>query len=234
MDQTRVPDGSKTLPHRRAMVDNQIRTFDVTDQRLLERFYTVPREIFLPASLASLAYSDAVLTVPGSSGVKRALLVPLVLARLIQGASIVETDRVLVVGDAWGYTAAIVAGLATEVVMLESDPSFVEAAGRALQALRLGNVTCVQGPLPDGDSKGAPFDVIIVAGAIESRFETLLSQLAPRGRLAAIQKTLFDGVRRSGKAVLMERFGDDVSPRNLFDSTANVLEGFEQPSGFVF
>ncbi|MCW6507165.1 protein-L-isoaspartate O-methyltransferase family protein [Lichenifustis flavocetrariae] len=232
MDQRIGRDPAATLPARRAMVDNQIRTFDVTDQPLLDRFYTIPREFFLPPELADLAYSDAVLTV--GSGTKRAQLAPMVLARMLQGAKLELTDRVLVVGGGTGYAAAIVAGLVANVVALESDAALSEQAAAAFQVLGLVNVTAKTGPLIAGDPAGAPFDLIVVPGAVESHCDTLLAQLAARGRMAAIQKTVFDGVRRSGKAVLFERFGADVSTRSLFDSSAPVLEEFRVAETFAF
>lgn len=234
MDQAVVRDGAKTATLRRVMVDNQIRTFDVTDQRLLERFLFVPRELFLPPTLANLAYSDAPLTVTSSTGAKRALLVPMVLARMLQGVAVQPASRVLVIGDGRGYTTALVAGLATSVVMVESDDGFVSDANAAFQALGIANASARSGPLPQGAVQGAPYDIIVVSGAVEANFDTLLGQLGPRGRLVTIEKTLFDGVRRSGKAVLFERFGGDVSARNLFDGTAPVLDGFAQAPAFSF
>jgi protein-L-isoaspartate(D-aspartate) O-methyltransferase len=234
MEQVIVRDLSATRLLRRAMVDNQIRTFDVTDQPVLDRFYTVPRELFLPPELASLAYSDAVLTV-GEGGTRRVMLIPMVLARLIQGAAVQPTDKVLLVGGGLGYAAAILAGLAASVVSLESDPAFGLMAGGGLRSLGLANVTTVTGPLAEGSSTGAPYDVIVVAGAVESGLETLLGQLAMRGRLVTIRKTLFDGVRRNGKAVLFERLGPgEFSDRNLFDSSAPVIDGFQAAAGFSF
>ena len=235
MEQVIVRDPSATQVLRRAMVDNQIRTFDVTDQPLLDRFYTVPRELFLPPELASLAYSDAVLSVGQGPEARRVMLIPMVLARLLQGAGVRSTDRVLVVAGGMGYAAAILAGLAASVVALESDAGFGMAAGGGCRSLGLSNVTTATGPLPEGVAAGAPFDVIVVAGAVESRLETLLGQLAMRGRLVAIRKTLFDGLRRNGKAVLFERLGaSEFSDRNLFDSSASVINGFEAATGFSF
>jgi protein-L-isoaspartate(D-aspartate) O-methyltransferase len=217
------------------MVDNQIRTFDVTDQPLLERFYLVPRELFLPADLTDLAYSDAVLTVGQDGSARRTLLIPMVLARLLQGAAVQADDRALVVGDGAGYAAAILAGLASHVVNLESDPSFTASAGAAFRALGLANATAATGSLAEGWAGEAPYSVIVVAGAVETRLETLLGQLATRGRLVVLRKTLFDGVRRNGKAVLIERLGPaEYSDRNLFDSSAPVLDGFEAASAFSF
>lgn len=234
MDQVIVRDPAATRVLRRAMVDNQIRTFDVTDQPLLDRFYTVPRELFLPPELESLAYSDAVLSVK-QGGQRRVMLIPMVLARLLQGAAVRPTDRVLVVGDGMGYAAAILAGLAASVVALESESGFGLSAGGGARSLGFANVTTATGPLGDGASSGAPYDVIVVAGAIESGLETLLGQLAMRGRLVTIRKTLFDGVRRNGKAVMIERLGPaEFSDRNLFDSSAPVLEEFQTAINFSF
>lgn len=216
------------------MVDNQVRTFDVTDQPLLDRFYSVPREIFLPAGLAGLAYSDAVLTTGQGGSAKRALLMPMVLARMLQGAAIRSTDRVLTVAGGSGYAAALVAGLAAEVTALETDDAFTQTAREAFQALGLQNVSAATGALPDGQSGSAPFDVIVVEGAVEAHLEGLLAQLAPRGRLVTVRKTLFDGVRRNGKATLFERIGDDIAHRSLFDSSAVVLPEFAAVPTFAF
>ena len=234
MDQIVARDPSATRVIRRAMVDNQIRTFDVTDQPLLDRFYAVPREYFLPDHLASLAYSDAVLTVSEPGGTRRVLLMPMVLARLLQGADVRSTDRVLTIAGGAGYAAALLSGLAAEVVALESDPVVTESARSAFAALNLGNVSAVTGPLPDGHRAKAPFDVIVVEGAVEGHLDRLLAQLAPRGRLVTVQKSLFDGVRRNGKAMLFERFGNDFGSRALFDSSAVVLEEFTVERSFAF
>ena len=234
MDQTVARDHAATRVLRRAMVDNQVRTFDVTDQPLLDRFYTVPREIFLPEGLAGLAYSDAVLTVGRGGSAKRVLLMPMVLARMLQGAAIRATDRVLTVAGGTGYAAALVAGLAAEGTALESDDAFTTGARSAFQTLGLMNVSAVTGALPDGHAASAPYDVIIIEGAVEAHLEALLKQLAPRGRLVAIRKTLFDGVRRNGKATLFERIGDDIAHRALFDSSAVVLPEFGAVPTFAF
>lgn len=234
MDQMIARDPLATRVIRRAMVDNQIRTFDVTDQPLIDRFYTVPREYFLPDHLAGLAYSDAVLTVSSPQGAKRALLTPMVLARLLQGAAVQPADRVLTVAGGAGYAAAVLAGLAAEVFALESDAGFSESGQAAFQMLKIGNVSAVTGALPDGYRPKSPFDVIVVEGAVETHLDGLLAQLAPRGRLVTIQKTLFDGVRRNGKATLFERFGDEIGSRTLFDSSAAVLDDFAAPNNFAF
>ncbi|MDX7949934.1 protein-L-isoaspartate O-methyltransferase [Lichenihabitans sp. Uapishka_5] len=234
MDQMIVRDPSATRIIRRAMVDNQIRTFDVTDQPLLDRFYGVPREAFLPEGLAPLAYSDAVLTVAGRDGLKRILLMPMVLARLLQGAAVQPSDRVLVVGGGTGYSTALLAGMCAEVTALERDIGFTAGAMAAFKALDLPQASAVTGSLAEGYAAKGPFDVIVVEGAVEDHLDPLLAQLADRGRFVTIRKMAFDGVRRSGRAMLYERFGREIGSRPLFDSSAAVLDEFAKAVSFAF
>lgn len=222
---------------RRMMVDGQIRTFDVTDQRVLEVFYRTPRETSLPASLAPLAYSDASLVLPpGEPGRQgRALMQPMFLAKLMQNASFAATDRVLIVAGASGYVAALVAPLVAHVVSLDSDPQATAMAARYLDDLGLGSQTqAVTGPLADGHRAGAPFDRIIVHGAVEHGLDALFAQLAPGGALLAVETRRNQATRRSGKAVRYDKLGGGMSERTLFDATVPVLDAFRAPDGFVF
>ena len=109
---------------RRTMVERQVRTFDVTDKAVIARMFEVPREKFLPESLATLAYSDVALDLPTSGGPPRRLLAPLVFARMLQASKVGPQDRVLDIGGATGYSAAVLAGLALSVVALESEFRF--------------------------------------------------------------------------------------------------------------
>ena len=137
---------------RRTMVDRQIKTFDVTDAALLTRMLEVPRELFLPAELKPLAYSDSSLQLkPGASGqTARTLLPPLILARLIQGARVMLSDKALVVAAGGGYSTALLAGLAADVVALESDPALFAEARANLDAIGLKSVRLLLGPLAEG------------------------------------------------------------------------------------
>lgn len=222
---------------RRAMVDNQIRTFDVTDQVLLERFIVIPREMFVPAALASLAYSDAPLALPSArpGAEARVMMVPMFLARLIQGATLKATDHVLVVGAASGYTCAILSGLAARITALDGDPDMAAAARSNFAALGLLNVETVTGTLAGGHAAGAPFDVILVDGAVEDGYQPLLAQVAPGGCLVLIDAKSSTATRRSGKAMRFDRVVDgDVSARPLFDATVPVLPEFRAKPAFVF
>ena len=217
---------------RRAMVDGQIRTFAVTDAAVIAAFSAVPRELFLPENLRGLAYSDAILTLPGVKG--RALLQPMVLARLMQGAAVEPTARALVVGGGNGYAACVLARIAASVVSLDTDPAWAAAAEGFAGDLGLATVRAVSGDLDKGFPVGAPYDVILVQGAVEVRLDALLGQLAPGGRLVAIEGHRGDASRRAGKAVAFRQAGDDVSVRPLFDATVPVLDDFRRPPAFVF
>lgn len=217
---------------RRTMVERQLRTYDVTDLPLLRRFSSVPREIFLPHELEPLAYSDLALELKGEGRRTRRLLPPLVLARLLQEAAISETDRVLDIGGGSFYSAALAAPLAREIVALESDARLAATARAYLTALGVENARVELGPLADGVPAAAPFDLIIVEGAVEAGLDRLLGQLTDNGRLLAIARADAD----SGWAVTrFERSaGRPAGARALFDASAPVLDGFERAPAFVF
>lgn len=221
---------------RRTMVDCQIRTFDVTDQALLARLFEVPRELFLPADLAPLAYSDAILQAkPSEPGAKsRPLLPPLVLARLIQGAGVLASDKVLDVAPATGYSTALLAGLAGAVTALESDEAFLARARANLDGFGLGRVRTVLGPLAEGAPKEAPFDVILINGGVEANLEPLLAQLREGGRLVAIERRHDDPTGGASKAVRYERIDGATGYRVLFDASAPVLDAFRRADEFTF
>ena len=213
---------------RQTMVDCQIRTFDVTDQNVIARFYDLPREHFLPEALKSLAYSDSALELR-SDGATRTMLAPLVLARMIQGAGVTETDRVLDVAGGAGYTAALLAGLAKEVVALESIVSLSSQAASNLASAGVTNAKAVAGGL-DGASVSGLFDLIFINGAVEDGLEPLLAKLAPGGRLIAVRKI----AGQTGKVTRFEKVAGETSHRILFDATATVLDGYAARATFAF
>ena len=168
---------------RRMMVDCQIRPTELTDQALLAAMLEIARERFVPAGLADVAYLDRDLPVDG----KRALLKPMVQARMIQGAEIKPADRALDVACGTGYSSTILARLAAAVTALEDD------AERARRCGTIHNVTVVCGPLDAGWPSGAPYDVILLNGACETEPHGLIRQLAEGGRLVTIMGTGPDG-----------------------------------------
>lgn len=216
------------------MVDCQIRTFDVTDQLVLTRFLAVPREIFLPANCRDLAYSDSVLGISSDkAGLSRQLLPPLVLARLIQAASIRPEDKILDVAPGSGYSTALLAGLASDVTALESDAGFTSLIEANLRACDV-HAHEVTGPLAQGAADHAPYDVIFVNGGVEAELDILFGQLKDGGRLLAIQRFAGDANAHASRAVRFDKGARDVSSRFLFDASAPVLKDFRLAPQFVF
>ncbi|HZL38872.1 MAG TPA: protein-L-isoaspartate O-methyltransferase [Pseudolabrys sp.] len=208
---------------RRHMVDGQVRTADVTDLRIISAMLEVPRERFMPSASVSLAYLD--LDVPVSA--TRRLLKPMVLAKLIHAAEIGPTDRVLDAACATGYTAAVLARIAGQVVALEQDTGLAKAASEALSALP--NVGVVSGPLTQGWPQGAPYDVIVLEGATEVVPHALCQQLKDGGRLVCVL-----GAGPGSKAILYRRSGAEVGGRTIFDASATLLPGFAKTPVFAF
>jgi len=206
------------------MVENQIRPSDVTDLRIQKAMMTIPRELFLPKTVRSLAYSEERLEIaPG-----RRVMEPRTLAKMIQAADIKSIDLVLLVGAATGYAAAIVSGLAAAVVALEEDASLAESAAANFSHLGIDTVAVVTGALVEGHASQAPYDVILFDGGVEDVPQILKDQLAEGGRLVAVQ---VEGT--VGSVELYERAGDSVSSRYVFDATVPILPGFEKPQEFV-
>jgi protein-L-isoaspartate(D-aspartate) O-methyltransferase len=210
---------------RRLMVDGQVRTADVTDPDLIDAMLTLPRERFVPPSLVPLAYMDSDIPLPNG----RALLKPMVLAKLIQAAWVSRADRVLDVACATGYSSAVLAALAGSVVALEEDPDLARQAKEALAAVGAGAVEVVTGPLTAGWASGAPYDVILLNGATEIEPEALGRQLKPDGRLVGIH-----GRSPASKAMIYHFIEGHMVGRPIFDAAARLLPGFVAPPEFVF
>jgi protein-L-isoaspartate(D-aspartate) O-methyltransferase len=212
---------------RRVMVDSQVRPHDVTDLRIQAALLDVPRERFLDPAHRSLAYLDT--EVPVSAQSRRVLLKPMVFGKLLQAAGITESDRVLDVGCATGYSSAVLAKLAANVVALEEDAALARAAAAALGEAGARNVSVAINPLTAGWPQGAPYDVILLEGASEVAPQPLLAQLKEGGRLVAVI-----GGARMGKATIYRKDGQHVTALQLFDAGAPVLPGFSKPPEFVF
>jgi protein-L-isoaspartate(D-aspartate) O-methyltransferase len=217
------------LTARQKMVDGQVRPSDVTDTRILDAMLAVPRELFVPESKRALAYLDLDLDVSETAGIKRFLIKPEVLAKMLQAAEIAETDRVLVVGCASGYAAAVIAGFAGQVVATESDPVLAARATAVLAELGCGNVTVRTVAAAEGDPADAPFDVILLNGATEIVPEQLYAQLGDGGRLVGV---FANSVPQ--RATIVVHLHGDFGRRALFDAAAPVLPGLERVPAFVF
>ncbi len=208
------------------MVESQLRTNKVTDESVLQAFLAIPRERFVPASLAGIAYVDD--DVPLGDG--RMLIEPLVLARLLQLARCGTADKALVVGAATGYAAAILARLVGRVVALECDARLAATARTRLRELAVANVVLVEGPLERGHAAEAPYDVILIDGAVAAIPDAVAQQLAEGGRLVTVVKP----DERMGQGVLMTRVEGKLSQRPMFDAATALLAGFAPAPAFVF
>lgn len=207
---------------RRAMVASQLRTTGVNDPRVVAAMAEVPRERFVPAERCALAYADAL--VPLGHG--RSLNPPMALGRMLTEARLSGNERALVIGAATGYSAAVLARLAASVVALEQQPELAAFARRALDG---SGVELVEGPLDAGWPAGAPYDFILIDGAVELVPDAVLSQIADGGQCAL---ALIDqGVTRlSLGRVVAGAFGTTA----FSDAATAPLPGFVKPRGFSF
>jgi protein-L-isoaspartate(D-aspartate) O-methyltransferase len=212
------------------MVESQVRTSGITDHRILAAFGAVPREDFVPPERRGLAYVDDDLLIKPArqSHHARYLMEPMVLARLIELAEIRPQDKILDVGCATGYTAAILARLGREVVAIDEDGELVAEAKRAFTGV--ANVHVAEGPHRLGNAGHAPYDVVLIEGRIPAVPSHLLAQLEDEGRIVAVI-----GERAVSTAMLYSRHGDATSSRPAFEAAVKPLPGFatERPA-FIF
>lgn len=208
------------------MVESQLRTNKVTNPALIEAFEHVPRELFVPERLRGIAYVDEDIEI----GPGRFLMEPMVLARLLQEARPQPGDVALDLGCGAGYAAAILARLCGTVVALESDQRMAAQATQTLGQLGIDNAVVVEGPLDAGYPAQGPYNVILVNGAVSEVPQAIRDQLAEGGRLVAVVRN----ASRIGRAMLLQRSGDVVSGRVLFDAAVPLLPDFEAKPGFVF
>ncbi|MDB5674637.1 MAG: protein-L-isoaspartate O-methyltransferase [Sphingomonas bacterium] len=208
---------------RHAMVASQLRTNAVSDARVVAAMALVPREAFLPGDVAALAYRDT--AVPLAHG--RAQNVPIATGKLLTAAELRADDRVLLIGAAGGYTAAVLAELVADVVAVEVDPLLAGAARTALTGTP--GVTLVEGPLEAGHAASAPYDALIVDGAVEQLPDALIAQVKVGGRvvsgLADRGITRLASGRRSEGGFALLPFAD---------VDCVVLPGFARPRSFTF
>jgi protein-L-isoaspartate(D-aspartate) O-methyltransferase len=204
---------------RRNMVDTQLRTYDVNSKRVLDAVDAVGREHFVPKAMASLAYTDQSVSVFDPQGSGRVLLQPMVLARMIQAAEIKVSDKVLSIAGGTGYGAALIATMGCDVTLLEQSDSLAEQARAALTSAGVSGVKVVSGEIVAGYAVAAPYDAIVVEGALESEPKSLLGQLADGGRLVCVM-----GKGRAGRVTVFQHSGGIFGGKNIFDASAASLE----------
>ncbi len=210
---------------RKIMVDNQLRTSNVTDRRVLAAMLSVPREQFVPADRKALAYIDDA----HDLGHGRSLAAPAPFAKLLQLAEIESGDAVLDVGAGLGYSTAVLAQLAHEVIGVEADAGLAAEAKKSLAAAGVSNADIVVGSFDSLAPGARSFDVIVLEGAVDVVPAGLFRLLAEGGRLVAL-------IQRGAAAVanVYVKSGDAVNARAEFNASLPPLQSVQSADVFVF
>ncbi len=216
-------DSSNFDAMRHAMVASQLRTTAVSDQRVVAAMARVPREAFTPQALRPVAYRDGTLDL----GQGRAINLPMATGRLLTEAYLEAGDRVLLIGAATGYTAALLTEIVAGVVAVEEQVELAAAARTALSGE--AKVEIVEAPLNAGHPAGAPYDVLIIDGAVEELPAALVEQVKVGGRI--VTGLVENGVTRLASGRRTEG-GHGV--RAFADAECTILPGFARPRAFQF
>lgn len=211
---------------RLAMVQSQIHPSGVVTEAVLDAYKSVPRELFVPAAKAGVCYKDEDLSV----GRGRYLMEPMTHARMVEMADIKPDQTVLDVGGGSGYSAAILARLAKNVVALESDSESLRMAEQAWAKIGINNLIGIYGPLAEGCLKHAPYDVIIVNGAVSAIPAQLMQQLSPNGVLLCVLQE----PNMAGAVVVAKKINENVEITPLFSAATPYLKEFAPTEDFKF
>jgi len=213
--QTPIPDFDAA---REAMVESQLRPQGVADPAVLEAMGTIERERFLPSHTRPLAYVDRSVAI----GDGRFLSAPAVLGQLITQMKVEPGQRALVVGAGTGYSAAVLSAIGLEVEAVESDPALAAAA-------REMGINTAEGPLESGNASRAPYDRILIDGAVEYIPDRIIDQLADGGRLGT---AIID--RGITRLIVGRKAGDAFGTLSIGDAGVPPLPGFSRPKAFTF
>lgn len=212
------------------MVEQQIRTWDVLDQDVLDLLYAVPREDFVPAAYRSLAFVDMEIPIGEDSGAVQRMMPPKMEARIVQEVALKKSDRVLEIGTGSGYLSALFAHRAAHVHSIEIDPRLAEFGRSNLARHGIDNVTLETGDGAHGWARHAPYDVVVLTGSTPVLPPSFLEQLASGGRLFAV---VGNAPAMVGKVINSQATGVFASVE-LFDTVIAPLVNAERPSRFEF
>lgn len=208
---------------RRMMVDTQVRPSDVTKFPIIDAMLATPREHYLPEALSEAAYMGENIEIAPS----RVLLEPRTFGKMLDALAIGGDEMVLDIGAGYGYSAALLSRLAQVVIAVEEEPGMVAEAPDLLAEDGRDNVVFVEGPLAEGAAEHAPFDVIVIEGAVEEVPAAISEQLKDGGRIACLFQDGQLGVVRIGI-----KSGGRISWRFAFNAGAPVLPGFTKARAF--
>jgi protein-L-isoaspartate(D-aspartate) O-methyltransferase len=211
---------------RHNMIEQQIRPWDVLDQRVLELIDGLPRDKFVPKAYLKLAYAD--INIPLDHG--QVMMAPKVEARMLQALAIKNTDTILEVGTGSGYVTALLAGSGKHVYSVDVYPDFVDGAGRKLAELGISNVTLECGDAVNGWDRHAPYDVIAITGSLPSLPDGFPQSLKIGGRLFVITGQAPVMAAR----LIMRTAEQGWVEQALFETVLPPLVNAPQPQRFVF
>lgn len=208
------------------MIEQQIRPWEVLDQKVLDLLFVVKREDFAPPAYRNLAFAD--MEIPIGSG--QVMLAPKIEAKQLQELGIKKTDKVLEIGTGSGYMAALLAAHADHVVTVESRPELAEFAKQNLQRAGVSNVTVEIGDGSNGWAQRGPYDAIVISGSVPTLPAALLKQLRVGGRMAVVV-----GEAPVMEAQLITCTAEGVfNTVNLFETVIPALDGVTAKTSFSF
>lgn len=212
------------------MVEQQIRTWEVLDQGVLDLLYVVPREDFVPPAYRTLAFVDMEIPIGADDDPGERMMPPKMEARIVQELGLRKSDRVLEVGTGSGYLTALLAHRAAHVLSIEINPRLAQFGRENLTRHGVTNISLETGDAARGWPSAAPYDVIALTGSTPVLPQSLLDQLAPGGRLFAI---VGDAPVMVAKLVTCSGSGTYASAE-LFDTVIAPLRNAQRPSRFEF
>ena len=208
------------------MIEQQIRPWNVLDQDVLDLLVVVKREEFVPAACKALAFVDTEIPLPGGE----AMFTPKMEARILQELMLKKHETVLEIGAGSGYMAALLAHKGRHVTTVEISPELKAMAEANLARAGVANVTVEEGNGAGGWDKGAPFDVIVISGALEVLPEAFLKQVKVGGRIAAIL-----GTAPVMSVNVITRVSDTAYDTvKVFETNVKPLRGAQAVSHFTF
>jgi len=211
---------------RSSMVEQQVRTWNVLDEKVLHQLSHLPREAFVPKAMAALAFSD--INIPIGHG--QVMLKPREEGRLVQALKLQPTDRVLEIGTGSGFVTAMLAGLAEQVYSVDIEAAFSQMAQDRLNELELSNVQFTVGDAAEGWSAEGPFDAILVSASMPVLIEAFRKNLTLGGRLVCVV-----GQAPAMLAKVYTRTAEaEWAEVDLFETVIPSLKGAVQPEAFCF
>jgi protein-L-isoaspartate(D-aspartate) O-methyltransferase len=212
------------------MVEQQIRTWEVLDQDVLDLLYAVPREDFVPQNCRNLAFTDMEIPLVERAGEGEKMWPPKMEARVLQALAVRRTDRVLEIGTGSGYLTALLAHRAAQVYSVEIQPALAAFGQANIARHGADNVTLEVADGARGCAKWGPYDVVVLTGSVPLIPQGVLDSLAPGGRAFAV---VGDAPAMTAKLVSCTAPGA-FRTDELFDTLLAPLANCERPSRFRF